>query len=106
MPLTVVLAELPATSTAVPMTDWFAPSCRVTGAVQPAIAMPEPVSVHVNDTVTSVLLQPAPFGAGDWEPTMPGAIVSILTTTAVAAELPARSVTEPVTVETPSADTT
>ena len=37
---------------------------EVTGAVQPAIAMPEPESVQMNETVTSVLFQPAPFGGG------------------------------------------
>jgi hypothetical protein len=64
IPLTVAVAVLPATSIAVPVTDWFAPSSTDTGAVQPPTAMPEPPSVHVKDTVTSVLFQPAPFAAG------------------------------------------
>src|SRR4051794_33904044 len=68
MSATVAVAVFPAVSIAVPVTDWPAPSSTETGAVQPATAIPEPESVHVNDTVTSVLFQPAVFAAGVWAP--------------------------------------
>ena len=57
MPETVVLAMLPATSTAVPVTDWFAPSPEsVTGPV--TLATPDWSSVARKVTVTGALYQP------------------------------------------------
>src|SRR3954466_15699507 len=67
--------------------------------------MPEPSSVQLNDTVTSVLFQPAPFAAGVCAPTIVGALVSMRTTIEVVALLPAGSLREPATVATPSAVT-
>src|SRR5262245_61502620 len=59
----VALAEFPALSVAVPLMDWPAPSVdTITG--EGHVAMPAPLSVQVNVTVTLVLFQPAVFGDG------------------------------------------
>ena len=57
MPLTVVVAVLPAASMAAPLADWPALSpLRVMGEVQEAT--PDMASLQLKDTVTSVLFQP------------------------------------------------
>ena len=62
--VTEAVAELPATSVAVPPTIWFAPSLVITcGGGQ--FAIPEVASLQVNVTVTGVLFQPAELGAGE-----------------------------------------
>src|SRR5258708_4596956 len=73
--VTLVVAEFPALSVAVPVTAWPAVSVLiVTGAVQ--VATPEPASAHVNVTVTLLLFQPLPFGAGLTAATIVGGVVS------------------------------
>src|SRR5690242_12640824 len=74
--LTVVssVAELPALSVAVPWTFCAPPSPFVTGPVQ--LAMPEPLSVQVKVTVTSLLFQLRVLAAGAWVWLMPGAVLS------------------------------
>ncbi len=101
--LTVVssVAELPALSVAVPWTFCAAPSPLVTGDVQPA--MPEPPSVQVKVTVTSLLFQPAALATGDCVWLMPGAVLSIFTSTFCwASTLPATSTLHTWSVWTPS----
>src|SRR3990172_9483319 len=71
---TLVVAELPALSTAVPVTVWFAPSVdTVDGAGQYAIPL---ASEHVKVTITSELFHPAAFGVGETEAVIVGGIVS------------------------------
>ena len=75
IPLTVTLAVLPALSSAVPVTLWFAPSpVRVTGDVQ--LAIPESSSAQVNVTVTSVLFHPLPLAPGETLPVIVGGVLS------------------------------
>src|SRR5581483_1894928 len=102
---TVADAEFPARSVHVPLTDWFAPSlARTVGAAGLPGARPERASVHWNATVTLVLFQPLAFGAGVREPAIVGGVLSILTTSVLAASmLPALSVAENVTTVVPSA---
>src|SRR4051812_11395717 len=69
------VAELPALSVAVPWTLCAAPSPLVTGSVQ--LAIPEPLSVQVNVTVTSLSFQLRMLAAGDCLWLMPGAVLSI-----------------------------
>src|SRR5919107_1563746 len=71
------VAELPAVSVAVPRTFCAEPSPLVTGAVQ--LAMPEPLSVQVKVTVTSLLFQLRTLAAGDCSWLMPGAVLSTVT---------------------------
>jgi hypothetical protein len=80
MSFTDVLALLPALSTAVPLTAWFA-SLVVSVWSGPQDAMPDGASPHVNATVTSPLFQPAPFGAGEREPLIVGTVASRLIVT-------------------------
>ena len=62
--VTLAVAELPLASVAVPLTSWPAPSLVMTlGEGQLTTA--ESPGVHVNDTVTFELFQPALFGAGE-----------------------------------------
>src|SRR4051794_21064534 len=64
IPLTVVLALLPARSMAVPLTDWLAPSLlKVTSPV--TLARPDPglASVASKWTVTGPLYQPSALAA-------------------------------------------
>src|SRR3954447_17273288 len=76
MSLTVVSLVLPAPSSAVPSTDWPAPSfSSVTGGVQPA--MPDSASEQSKVTVTGVLFQPKPLGSGRRLPVMVGGTPSI-----------------------------
>src|SRR6266481_8248071 len=61
--LTVVLADLPASSLTVPVMGWSLPSVEtITGGGHEPRFEIEPV--HWNVTVTSELFQPEPFGAG------------------------------------------
>jgi hypothetical protein len=60
---TLVVAELPAPSVAVPDTTWSGPSAdRETGDGQDVTAVV--ASVHANETVTFVLFHPAALGVG------------------------------------------
>ena len=87
---------LPARSVHVPEADCPAPSVlNMTDAEQDAI--PDPLSDPPKDTVTSVLFQPFPFGAGDLFAPAVGALLSILIPDCVLEEVfPARSVQVPV----------
>src|SRR4051794_32154749 len=96
MPLTVVLFEFPAASTAVPNADWAAPSLASVVAGE-HVSTPERLSAHVNDTVTGALYQPFRF-AGGTAPVIVGAVLSMLTVADAVALLPALSEVEPVTV--------
>ena len=95
MPPTVVLAELPAASTAVPSRDWSVPSPKVLSAV--TLSMPDRVSLPSKWTVTSVLFQPKSLAAGVRLPVMVGLVLSRLTVAGSVAVLPALSVAVPVT---------
>jgi hypothetical protein len=72
MPLTVVLAVLPARSATSPVTLWPAPSPNVRGPLH--AAMPESASSQAKLTVTSALYQPAPLAARSGAPLMVGAV--------------------------------
>src|SRR6266511_505446 len=77
---TVAVAELSALSTAVPVTDWFAPlAVFVVGPLHDL--MPETLSEQVKLTVTSVLFQPFAFAAGLREPVTVGVCLSSLIVT-------------------------
>jgi hypothetical protein len=104
IPLTVAVAELPATSVQVPLTDCPAPSAeRTVGAGGLPSAKPERLSVHVKLTVTLVLFQPFAFGAGDRIPAMLGGVLSIWTVTALGGStFPLLSVAKKEIVVTPS----
>ncbi|MBT2498202.1 hypothetical protein J7E25_03765 [Agromyces sp. ISL-38] len=93
MPETPALAELSALSTAVPATDWFAPSVEST-TVPPPVQdlMPESASAQMSETVTLELFQPAAFAAGAALPVMVGFALSSLTTAAPVPLLPSLSV--------------
>src|SRR4051794_38554695 len=93
IPATVAVVPWPRASTAVPSTDWPAPSLdTVTGAVQ--VAIPEPASAQVNVTVTGVRLQPVALAA----PVIVGAVVSTeIAETVAVAVWPTRSAAVPVT---------
>ena len=94
--------ELPATSEADPDTNCPAPSDDTTCGDEHD-ATPEPVSPHVNETVTSPLFQPAPFATGDCDTTIEGASRSIFTvTTCDGSTLPAKSTLQNSTECTPS----
>src|SRR5262245_61605979 len=76
MPETVVPALLPATSVAVPLTDWPAPSpLSVVGPETPA--RPERASLALKLTVTGPLFQPKPLAAGARAPLIDGGVASI-----------------------------
>jgi len=94
IPLTVELAELPATSEQVPLTDCPAPSPeRTVGAGGLPGAKPERLSEHVKPTVTLVLFQPLAFGAGERAPVILGGVLSSLMVKVFAVSiLPALSV--------------
>jgi hypothetical protein len=99
------VAELPALSITVPDTISFAPWVAVVIGCGHDTT-PAPASSHVNDTVTSVLFQPAAFADGDAVAVIVGARVSRLTVTEVVAVLPARSRAVPLTLWfAPSVDT-
>src|SRR3989449_7296387 len=90
IPETVVLALLPALSSAVPLADWAAPSAlRVIGLVQ--LAIPERRSEQRKLAVTSLLFQPLALAAGLRLPLIVGAVLSMLTLPVALALLPALS---------------
>src|SRR6266700_1538396 len=81
----------PARSVAFPVTTWLAPSVvTLTGSGQEAT--PEASSVHIKDTVTLPLFQPAALGAGIMLPLMVGAARSMFTFAVAGVLLPAASV--------------
>src|SRR5439155_4731024 len=91
---TLVMPTFPATSTAVPVTIWFAPSVVITtGGV--TLATPERLSVATKDTFTSVWFQPFELASGAWEAVTAGGVISKLMMTVVVAAFPARSVAVP-----------
>src|SRR6266849_4190689 len=94
IPLTVDVAELPATSMQVPLTDCPAPSAeRTVGAGGLLGAKPERVSAHAKLIVTLVLFQPLAFAAGERAPVIIGDVLSSLMVTVFAVSmLPALSV--------------
>lgn len=73
---TVTLAELPALSTAVPVTDRVAPSA-VTPFAAGHEATPDAASLHEKVTVGGVLCHPAAFGAGVTVAAIVGGVVSV-----------------------------
>src|SRR5207245_4921728 len=97
IPETVVLALLPALSSAVPLADWAAPSAlRVIGLVQ--LAIPERTSEQRKLAVTSLLFQPLALAAGLRLPLIVGAVLSMLTLAFALALLQALSVAVPLTL--------
>jgi hypothetical protein len=96
MPPTLVLAVLPAASTADPWTLWSAPSPRCAGPL--TVSIPESVSLPVNETVTSPRYQPNAFAARSGAPVMVGAVLSMFTVAVALVELPALSLAVPVTL--------
>src|SRR5262245_8573137 len=96
MPDTVALALLPALSTAVPVTDWLAPSVlSVWSAV--TLAMPEVASLAVKCTVTALLYQPAALGDVVAAPLIVGGVASRLIVT-LSVEVPPALVAEKLTM--------
>src|SRR5439155_40419 len=94
--VTDAVAWLPATSTAVPVTTWPAPSVlTVMGSGHRA--MPLPPSVHVKLTLTSLLFQPAAFADGLTTALIVGRLLSMLSVTDTVAWLPALSTAVPLT---------
>ena len=78
IPLAVALALLPARSVQPPVADCQVPSLfNTTGAEQESI--PEIPSEPLKLTVTSVLFQPLPFGAGEALALAVGAVLSTFT---------------------------
>jgi hypothetical protein len=100
MPVTPVLASLPALSTASPATDWLAPSVeRITEPSPVQDWMPDgtvPASAQVKFTVTSALFQPFGFAALRLA-LIVGAVLSSFTVTELVAMLFALSVAVPPT---------
>ena len=94
---TLAEAVLPARSLTAPSTGWFVRSVEI--VCDPGhCATPEPGSAQPNDTVTSLLCQPASFGAADSSEWMVGAAVSMFRVISADALLPARSVVVPLTM--------
>jgi hypothetical protein len=93
---TEVEAELPALSTAVPMTDWFAPSVESVVEVEQDW-MPESASMQVYVTVTFSLFQPLALAAGAVTATIVGLVLSTLTLAVAVAAFPATSTAVPKT---------
>src|SRR3954451_6336082 len=90
---TVVDAELSALSTALAVSDWFAPSVETTLVPPPVqLLMPDSVSVQERATVTSLLFQPSPLACGLREAPIVGLVLSTLTIAAPLPALPRRSV--------------
>ncbi len=102
-PLSVALAELPARSAQVPVTDWETPSPRVVG--DDTLNTPDSSSEQEKLTVTGALFQPLALGTMDLELPMTGGVRSMfIPPTSADAKLPARSTHVPVTDwEAPSA---
>src|SRR4051794_13694613 len=80
IPVTTVVAELLAMSTATPVADWLAPSPRVTGAVQDFTV--DSASAQVNVTVAA-RRHPLALAAGDTAYETVGATLSMLIAVAV-----------------------
>jgi hypothetical protein len=94
MPLRLALAELPATSVTVPLTDWFAPSLSVTSTGQAFGVRPLRESEHVKCTVTGPLYHPFEFGLVLAAAVMLGGVLSTLIVTDLDALSPAPLVAE------------
>src|SRR5439155_26225945 len=73
-------AVLPALSVQLPLlvTDWFCPSVVTVPPDTWFVAMPDRLSAQSNDTVTSVLFQPAALAAGVLLPVSTGFVLSML----------------------------
>src|SRR5579864_5491821 len=84
------VATFPATSTAVPEIVCLAPS-PLTVDADAQVAIPESESPQLNETVTSVLFQPAALGCGEATGWMLGGVLSKLIVTDVLVALPALS---------------
>ncbi len=82
MLLWVELAEFPALSKQVPVTDWPPPSLRVEGGG--TLDTPDKTSEQVKLTVTVTLFQPLEFGLADLELAMTGGVLSMLMLVTVA----------------------
>src|SRR6185437_3651092 len=89
IPLTVVLALLPAASVAVPVMLWLLPSPRVTGAGQ--TSTPERVSAQVKVTVTLPLYQPPALAVRFRAALIVGGVLSMLMNATSLALFPALS---------------
>ena len=102
--LTVVVAWLPARSTAVPVKVCDPSAVTTIGGAHDA--MPEPASAHVKVIVASASMTPLAPGAGVTAAAIVGAAVSMFTVNELTAVLPATSVALPVTCcAAPCADT-
>ena len=89
-----VLFEFPATSVALPVAVWPAPSCvKLTGEAQ--VATPDSASAQLKLTVTLVLFQPKLLARGLNVAAMLGGVLSILTFVLGVAVFPALSVAVP-----------
>ncbi len=89
-----LLAEFPALSMHVPVTDWPPPSPRF--ELDGVLNTPERASVQVKLTVTVTLFQPLVLAPGDLELVIRGAVLSMLIPPTVAEDvLPALSVQLP-----------
>ena len=93
--VTLVVASLPARSTAVPVNVCCPSVVTAIGAGQAAI--PESASAQVNVIVASEAIQPSAFGAGEIAAVMVGAVLSTDTVAVAAALFPAMSTAAPVT---------
>src|SRR5204862_2896879 len=74
MPLTTVVALLPAWSTATPVRDCPSPSELMTWDVGPQLSTPDSESPQLKITVTSVLFHPFALAAGVRDPEMVGEV--------------------------------
>ena len=102
--LTLAVAEFPASSIAVPLKDFATPPVVVTLIGAGQVATPDNASVQVKVIVTGPVLMPL-TGVGVTTAVIVGGVLSILTVMLTVAELPALSLTVPVTTVVPSAVT-
>src|SRR5262249_23224011 len=105
MPLIVAVAEFPARSKHVALTDWLAlsPDTTIGSGGLPA-ATPERLSAHWNLACTFVVFQPYALGPCVRYPVIVGGVLSNLMTIVLElSALPALSVAKNVTVVLPSA---
>ena len=100
MPVTWAVAWLSATLSAVPLTDWLAPS-PLSVVSDGQLLMPESASEQLKLTDTSELFQPLAFGAGVRAPLMLGGSLSTWTLTDPIPMCPSQSVAFADTVVTP-----
>ncbi len=84
---TVAIAEFPALSVQLPVTDWSGPSVRRSTGLE-TVPTPERASVQLKLTVTGTLFQPLALGPGDREPIAVGAVRSIMTVTETEFDVP------------------